>query len=118
MRIGIIAGGGTLPGEVAHSVVNRGGSVHIIMLEGADPALETFPHTCVNWAQLGRATTALKRADVREILVARSGRAAVISQRPARLRILRSLPAVFRLLEAGGDDAVLRGLLGVLEGRA
>ena len=63
-RIGIIAGAGTLPGEVAHSVVNRGGSVHIIMLEGADPALETFPHTYVNWAQLGRATAALKRAGV------------------------------------------------------
>ena len=41
-RIGIVAGGGTLPGEVAHSVVNRGGSVHIIMLEGADPALRNL----------------------------------------------------------------------------
>ena len=114
-RIGIIAGAGTLPGEVAHSVVNRGGSVHIIMLEGADPALQTFPHTRVNWAQLGRATAALKRADVRETLVLGAGARPSFRNARPDFAFIRSLPAVLRLLKAGGDDAVLRGLLGVLE---
>ena len=104
-----------LPREVAHSVVNRGGSVHIVMLEGADPALETFPHTRVNWAQLGRATAALKRAGVREILVLGAGARPSFRNARPDFAFIRSLPAVLRLLKAGGDDAVLRGLLGVLE---
>ena len=114
-RIGIVAGAGTLPGEVAHSVVNRGGSVHIIMLEGADPVLQTFPHTRVNWAQLGRATAALKRAGVRETLVLGAGARPSFRNARPDFAFIRSLPAVLRLLKAGGDDAVLRGLLGVLE---
>jgi DUF1009 family protein len=114
-RIGIIASAGALPGEVARSVVNRGGSVHIIMLDGADPALEIFPHTYVNWAQLGRATAALKRAGVSNILVLGAGARPSFRNARPDFAFFRALPAVLRLLNAGGDDAVLRGFLGVLE---
>ena len=54
-RIGIIAGSGSLPREVAESIVARGGSVHVVMVDGAaEAALAMFPHTVVNWAQPGR----------------------------------------------------------------
>jgi DUF1009 family protein len=114
--VGIIAGSGSLPSEVAKAIVGRGGSVHIIMVDGAaDPALAAFPHTIVNWAALGRATAALKRVGVRDILVL--GGFARPSFRTARpdLAFFRSLPAIVRLLKAGGDDALLRGLLALFE---
>ena len=114
-RIGIIAGAGSLPLEVARSVVDRGGAVHIIMVDGADAALETFPHTAVNWAQLGRATAALKRAGIRDILVLGGGARPSFRNARPDFTFFRELPRVVRLLKAGGDDAVLRGLLGVFE---
>jgi DUF1009 family protein len=114
--VGIIAGSGSLPGEVAKAIIGRGGSVHIIMVDGAaDPALAAFPHTVVNWAALGRATAALKGTGARQILVL--GGFARPSFRTARpdLAFFRSLPAIVRLLKAGGDDALLRGLLALFE---
>jgi DUF1009 family protein len=116
-RIGIIAGAGSLPAEVARSVVARGGSVHVVMADGADPALAAFPHTIVNWAQLGRATAALKHAGVHDIIVLGAGTRPTFRNARPDLAFFRVLPSVLRLLRAGGDDAVLRGLLGVFEGQ-
>lgn len=114
-RIGIFAGAGSLPIEVAQSVVDHGGAVHIILLDGADAALEAFPHTAVNWAQLGRATTALRSAGIRDVLVLGGGARPSFRNARPDLAFFRVLPHVLRLLKAGGDDAVLRGFLGVLE---
>ncbi len=69
-RIGIIAGTGSLPLEVAQSVTRRGGAVHVIMVEGAaDPALSSFPHTTVNWAQPGRAMAAFRQANIKDAVL-------------------------------------------------
>lgn len=114
-RIGIIAGAGSLPREVAASIVDRGGAVHIIMVDGAGATLDSFPHTTVNWAQLGRTTAALRRAGIRDILVLGGGARPSFRNARPDLAFFRELPHVLRLLNAGGDDAVLRGLIGVLE---
>ncbi len=113
-RIGIFAGAGSLPIEVAQSVVSHGGAVHVIMLDGADAALEAFPHTVVNWAQLGRATTALRRAGIHDVLVLGGGARPSFRNARPDFAFFRELPHVLRLLKAGGDDAVLRGFIGVL----
>ena len=48
--------------EIAESVVARGGRVHIVGIEGeADPAIARFPHTWVNWGQIGRMVATLQR---------------------------------------------------------
>jgi lipid-A-disaccharide synthase len=114
--IGIIAGGGSLPFEVAQSIVDHGGRVHIVMVEGAaDPSLAAFPHTVVNWAEPGRATTALKREGIRDIVMLGGYyRPSLATARPD-LTFFRGLPSVVRLLRAGGDDAVLRGLVALFE---
>jgi lipid-A-disaccharide synthase len=115
-RIGIIAGAGSLPLEVARSVTGRGGFVHVVMVDGAaDPALTSFPHTLVNWAQPGRAMAAFRQANIKDaVLLGGYGRPSFATARPD-LTFLRLVPAVVRLLKAGGDDAVLRGVLAQFE---
>jgi len=117
-RIGIIAGSGSLPREVAESIVGRGGCVHVVMVDGAaEAALAMFPHTVVNWAQPGRTTAALKRAGVREVVMLGGfQRPRFRSARPD-FGFFQMLPRVVRLLRAGGDDAVLRGLVALFERR-
>jgi DUF1009 family protein len=117
-RIGIIAGSGSLPREVAESVVARGGSVHVVMVDGAaDAALAMFPHTVVNWAQPGRATAALRQAGVRDVVMLGGYQRPDLRTARPDLAFFQMLPAVWRLLRAGGDDAVLRGLVALFERR-
>ena len=58
--------GGRLPLMIAESVSARGGGVHIVGIEGeADPAIARFPHTWVNWGQIGRMVATLREQDAR-----------------------------------------------------
>lgn len=117
-HIGIIAGGGSLPGEIARSVMSRGGSVYVVMIEdAAEPALKAYRHTIVNWAELGHAIKAFDRAGVNKIvMVGRFARPSWLTAKPD-FGFLRALPSVVKLLRAGGDDAVLRGVLRLFEKR-
>ncbi|MGQ0456830.1 MAG: LpxI family protein [Hyphomicrobium sp.] len=114
--IGIIAGGATLPGEVAESIVRGGGAVHILLIEGAaDPALKSYPHTQTHWSRLGYATRELKRAGVRDlVMLGTFARPDLWKARPD-FAFLRELPAIVRLVRAGGDDAVLRSTVALFE---
>ena len=114
--IGIIAGGGSLPGEVARSLTARGQPFHVIWVDGsAEDELKAYPHTIVNWAGLGLALKALRTAGVKRVLfVGKTARPVWRTARPD-LTFIAALPAVIALLKAGGDDAVLRGLLALFE---
>ena len=114
--IGIVAGGGSLPGEIARSLAERNIPMHVIWVEGsAEPELKAYPHTVVNWASLGRAVAALRSAGVRRVLfVGKTARPVWRTARPD-FTFLAALPAVIGILKAGGDDAVLRGLLALFE---
>ena len=72
---------------------------------------KSFRIRIVNWAQLGRATAALKRAGVSNILVLGAGARPSFRNARPDFAFFRALPAVLRLLNAGGDDAVLRGFV-------
>jgi DUF1009 family protein len=117
-RIGIIAGSGSLPREVAESILARGGSVHVVMVAGAaDASLAMFPHTVVNWAQPGRATAALRAAGVRDVVMLGGFQRPDFRSARPDLAFFQALPSVLRFLKAGGDDAVLRGLVALFERR-
>ncbi len=83
----------------------------------ADPSLAVFPHTVVNWAQPGRATTALKRAGVRDIVMLGGFHRPNFKTARPDFAFFQVLPAVLRFLKSGGDDAVLRGLVALFERR-
>ncbi len=106
-RIGIVAGGGRLPLSVAESVVGRGGAVHIVGIQGeADADIARFPHTWVNWGQIGRMLDTLQRESGPELVIAGSVRRPDLRKIRPDMGFLKSLPKVFGLL-AGGDDSVL-----------
>ena len=117
-RVGIVAGGGNLPLEIARSVQGRGGFVHVVMIEGqAQGALRTFPHTDTSWAEVGKAVKAFKRAGVTDIvLVGKMVRPRFKTAKPD-FGFLRSLPSILKIFRAGGDDAVLRAVIGMFEKR-
>ena len=114
--IGILAGSGALPLEAAAAISARGGRVHVVMVDDlADAALRKYAHTHVNWAQVGRAMSAFKGAGVRDVvMLGATGRPSFRKARPD-WGFIKALPSVLRLLNAGGDDAVLRGLVALFE---
>lgn len=117
-NLAMIAGGGTLPLEIARSITTRGGNVYAVMIEDeADDALSAYPHTKLNWAELGHAVKALKTAGMRDlVMVGRMSRPSFWTAKPD-FGFLFSLPRILRALRAGGDDAVLRGVVRLFEAR-
>jgi UDP-2,3-diacylglucosamine hydrolase len=115
-RIGILAGGGRLPLTIAESVIERGGSVHIVAIEGeADASIARFPHTWVNWGQVGRmVSTFRKRADA--MVIAGSVRRPDLWKLRPDWGFLFSLPQILEMM-AGGDDSVLSRVVRFFEAK-
>jgi UDP-2,3-diacylglucosamine hydrolase len=116
-RIGIIAGGGSLPAAVAGEALKAGYDPFILALAGnAAPIVERFPHAYVHIGQVGRMLRILRRERCTR-LVFLGG-----LSRPNLFRIridwgfARYLPQLLRLMK-GGDDAVLRGVARFFEER-
>ena len=115
-RIGILAGGGRLPLMIAESVVARGGGVHIVGIEGeADPGIARFPHTWVNWGQVGRMVATLRAEGGDELVIAGGVRRPDLWKHAAGRRLLHQ-PAADRgpaggrrRLRADARGALLRG---------
>ncbi len=106
--VGILAGGGSLPRELAECVTARGGAVHIVAIEGeAEAGLRGFPMTRVGWGQIGAMLGALKSAGCERLVIVGSVRRPDLSAVRPDLGLFRSLPAILRIIAAGGDDSVL-----------
>lgn len=118
-RIAILAGGGSLPREIAARLVAKGAYVHIIAIAGAAEISPPppCPVTVVDFAQIGKILGILKEEALCEMLIIGA------VNRPD-LRTLRpdfgfflALPGLLHLVSAGGDDAVLRGVIAFFEQR-
>jgi UDP-2,3-diacylglucosamine hydrolase len=108
IRIGILAGGGRLPLMVAESAAARGANVHIVAIRGeADPDIARYPHTWVNWGQIGRMLTVLRREGGEQLVIAGGVRRPDFWQIRPDAGFFTSLPQIFGLIAAGGDDGVL-----------
>ncbi|HEX8232232.1 MAG TPA: UDP-2,3-diacylglucosamine diphosphatase LpxI [Caulobacteraceae bacterium] len=113
--LGIIAGGGGLPVELARACTAAGRAVFIIRLKGmADPALAAWPGEDVEIARLGRAIELLKSAGCTGVSFAgKVFRPDFASLKPD-LAGLKALPRVMAAARKG-DDALLRALLRIFE---
>jgi UDP-2,3-diacylglucosamine hydrolase len=113
--LGILAGGGGLPEQIADSAIARGRPVHIVAIKGeAGPGIARFPHTWVNWGAIGRMSASLKLAGCRDLIIVGS----VTRPDPRKVRpdfgLIKAIPTIIRLL-GGGDDHVLRNVVRFFE---
>ncbi len=114
-KLGLIAGGGTLPVEIAKHCEQAGRPFFIVRLKGfAGSEIARFPGADIGIAELGKCFKALKRAGCRAVtLVGNVDRPDFKSLAPD-LRGLMALPAVLAAARRG-DDALLRALVGEFE---
>ena len=107
--IGILAGSGSLPVEIARAIRASGGEVQIVAINpDIDAALSAFPLVRLGLGQVGAILRAFRSARCRElVIVGANARPDLATLRPD-LGLLLNLPRVARLLYAGGDDGLLR----------
>ncbi len=111
LKLGLIAGGGTLPLEIAQHCEQAGRPLFIVRLKGfAGPELTGFPGADIGVAEIGKCIKALKRAGCQAVcLVGNVSRPDFKSLKPD-LKGLTLLPAVISAARKG-DDALLRVIL-------
>lgn len=114
--LGILAGGGNFPIEVANSTANSGRKVHIVALDGeADRDFSPYPTTLVNWGQIGKMIKTFRENGVEQmVFVGRVARPELARLKPD-LGFVMSLPAILKIVASGGDDSVLRRVIRFFE---
>lgn len=114
-RLGIVAGGGELPGLLIRGSRAHGRAIHVIALSGhAEPAVvEGSPH---DWVRLGAAAEAfsrLKAAGVEEVVFAGK------IQRPKLRELMPDLRSASFLVRIGGrllsDNRLVDAIIGEFE---
>lgn len=113
--LGILAGGGRLPGQVAAAAHAAGRRVFLVGLEGfADPAvLAPWPHAMIRIGAAGRILAALRGHDCRDlVLIGPVRRPSMLDLRPDAEGV-RILGRIGRAAFAG-DDGLLAAVVKVL----
>lgn len=113
--LGIIAGGGTLPGLIAAAAQASGQAVFVVALEGfADPSVfEGFPHLVVRLGAVGTAIAALRSQNCRHVVLAGPvKRPSLLELRPDAMGT-KLLARIGRAVFAG-DDGLLGAVIRIL----
>ncbi|MET2826686.1 LpxI family protein [Mesorhizobium shangrilense] len=119
-RVGIIAGGGSLPVEVAAGLAEGGHPPVIILIEGqADRQsdLSSYEHESLALEDIGALVALLRRRKISHLVLAGEikRRPRLVDMRPS-LSLLAVIPSVVMAL-ARGDDGLLKILTRRLEAR-
>ena len=114
-KLGLIAGGGSLPVEIAEHCQRSGRPLFVIRLKGfAGAGLEPFAGAEVGLAELGKCFKALKRAGCTAVCLAGQVNRPDFATLMPDLRGLAALPAAIAAASKG-DDALLRMLVAEFE---
>ena len=115
MRVGLIAGEGNFPLEVAQSISQKNIEVFIVALKNiASKDIERYPHIWVRMGQIGKAIQALKENNCEELIL-------IGGVKKPNVWLLKpdfgALKLFFKLvmLQSKGDAAILKTLLKFLE---
>jgi UDP-2,3-diacylglucosamine hydrolase len=112
--LGLIAGSGPLPFEVARAARAQGLSLAIAAIEdNADPAIEREAHGPFAWlnaGELGKLIEFLRGAGAGEVILAGAVSKRALLADPSRLRPDARALALLGKLAARGDDAILRAV--------
>ena len=107
-KLGIIAGGGSLPARLAAAAKAAGRAVFVVMLDGHanDPTLESYPQTTLRLGAAAKILDAMRAEDCEDIVLA--GKVA----RPSFSAMRPDWRATKLLMKVGmkalGDDGLLR----------
>jgi DUF1009 family protein len=117
IRLGILAGGGSLPGELEAAAEARGWPVHIVAIDGEADILLTAgtSYTRVNWGQIGGMLRAFREHGATHLAIAGRVRRPDLTRLRPDMGLLRAIPAIWRIVRAGGDDSVLRRVIRFFE---
>src|SRR5512143_1987749 len=114
-KLGLIAGGGSLPVEIAEHCLRSGRPLFVIRLKGfAGPDLAPYAGAEVGIAELGKCFKALRRAGCAAVCLAGQVSRPDFTALLPDLRGLSVLPAAIAAARRG-DDALLRMLVGEFE---
>lgn len=118
VRLGILAGGGSLPATLQDAARRRGWPVHIVAIEGEADALVTTGRECtrVDWGQIGGMLQAFRQNDVSHLAIVGNVRRPDLTRIKPDWGLVRAIPAIWRIVKAGGDDSVLRRVIRFFEG--
>lgn len=115
MKVGLIAGDGSFPLEVAKSISQKNKEIFIIAIKGsASKDIERYPHLWIRIGQIGRAIKALKENNCKELIL-------IGGVKKPNVWLLRpdfgALKLFFKLiiLPIKGDASILKTLLNFLE---
>jgi DUF1009 family protein len=117
--LGLIAGNGRLPFEVAEAARAHGTPCAIVAIEdNTDPAIEKLASAGIAWiaaGELGRLIEFLRGVGAEEVVFAGGVVKLEMLRDPARLRPDARALALLSGLRERGDDALLRAVAGALE---
>lgn len=114
-KLGLIAGGGSLPAEVADHCRAAGRDYFVIRLNGfADEVMRGHPGADVGLAQLGKCFKLLKAEGCKAVCFAGKVDRPDFTRLAPDLRGLKALPGVIAAARKG-DDALLRKVLAEFE---
>jgi len=114
-KLGLVAGGGDLPVEIARHCERSGRPLFVVRLKGfAGEGLAPFVGAEIGLAELGKCLKALKRAGCEAVCLAGNVSRPDFASLAPDLRGLMVLPRAIAAA-AKGDDALLRLLVGEFE---
>nr|WP_319389038.1 UDP-2,3-diacylglucosamine diphosphatase LpxI [uncultured Cohaesibacter sp.] len=117
--VGIIAGGQDLPFEVVDALKESGRDYFLFGIVGeADARIEAHPHLWLKWGEIGLLFKTIEQMAIAELLCIGSIRARP-DFRSIRLDFgaVKALPAILKIMAAGGDEGVLQGVARFMEKR-
>src|SRR5262245_58643045 len=110
--LGLIAGSGPLPFEVARAARERGYQVAVAAIEdNADPAIQSEssgPFAWLNAGELQKLIEFLRGAGAHEVILAGAVSKRAVLADPKKLRPDARALSLLGKLRARGDDAILR----------
>ncbi len=107
--IGILAGNGSLPGEIARAITAGGGSVQIVAINAdVDDDLSAFPIVHLGLGKIGAILKTFRDAGVQELIIVGGVSRPDLTKLRPDWGLFANLPEVVRLVFSGGDDGVLR----------
>ncbi len=113
--LGIIAGLGELPVQVANAAVARGQGVYVLRLKGfEEPALESFPGEVNGLAEIGKAFKAFRQAGCQQVCFAGVVKRPDFKALKPDMKGMALLPKAISAARKG-DDALLTFMIKVFE---